>query len=147
MGKYFVNCQHQYYSGNYLVEIAYPDQYSIGSDMLATNYADEGEYSDPREALDAAIKVREALQADHPDEEIGIAFGHFDMVEGEPQDIDELRKDIEKHYESLPKCDHCGKPRDDKEFFVIYGDPDYGKFCSESCAEEAFVENEEQTEE
>ena len=101
----------------------------------------------PREALDAAIKVREALQADHPDEEIGIAFGHFDMVEGEPQDIDELRKDIEKHYESLPKCDHCGKPRDDKEFFVIYGDPDYGKFCSESCAEEAFVENEEQTEE
>ena len=73
--------------------------------------------------------------------------GHFDMVEGEPQDIDELKKDIEKHYESLPKCDHCGKMRDDKVFFAIYGDPDYGKFCSESCAEEAFLENEEQTEE
>lgn len=147
VGKYFVNCQHQYYSGNYLVEIAYPDRDSIGSDMLATNYADEGEYSDPREALEAAIKVREMLQADHPNETVGIAFGHFDMVEGEAQDMEELKAEIEKHYESLPKCDHCGKMRDDKEFFVIYGDPDYGKFCSESCAEEAFVENEEQTEE
>lgn len=89
--SYYVNCQHQFYSGRYIVEIAYPGIDYAGSDMLATDYPGEGEYDDPREALDAAIKVREALQADHPDEEIGIAFGHFDMVEGEPQDIDELK--------------------------------------------------------
>lgn len=45
-------------------------------------------------------RSREALQADHPDEEIGIAFGHFDMVEGEPRVFDELR-DIKKRY------NHC----------------------------------------
>ncbi|WP_333641766.1 hypothetical protein [Mesotoga prima] len=145
--SYYVNCQHQFYSGRYIVEIAYPGIDYAGSDMLATDYPGEGEYDDPREALDAAIKVREALQADHPDEEIGIAFGHFEMVEGEPQDLEELKKEIMEHYASLPKCDRCGKLRDDKEFFVIYGDPDYGKFCSEFCAEEAFTENEEPMEE
>lgn len=146
MGKYFVNCQHQYYSGNYLVEIAYPDRDSMGSDMLATNYADEGEYSDPREALEAAIKVREMLQADYPNETVGIAFGHFEMVEGEPQDMEELKAEIEKHYESLPKCDRCGKLIEDGSH-VIYGDPDFGEFCSEFCAEEAYFENERDTEE
>ena len=60
---------------------------------------------------------------------------------------EELKKEIMEHYASLPKCDRCGKLRDDKEFFVIYGDPDYGKFCSEFCAEEAFTENEEPMEE
>ncbi len=102
MGKYFVNCQHQYYSGNYLVEIAYPDQDSIGSDMLATNYADEGEYSDPREALEAAIKVREMLKADHPNETVCLDFGHFVMVEGESQDMEELKAEIEMLYVSFP---------------------------------------------
>ena len=146
MGKYFVNCQHQYYSGNYMVEIAYPDQDSIGSDMLATHYADEGEYSDPREALEAAIKVRDMLQKDHPNETIGIAFGHFDMVEGEPQDMEELKAEIEKHYESLPKCDRCGKLIGD-EPYIIYEDPDFGKFCSEYCAEEAYIEDEKEYDE
>ena len=147
MGKYFVNCQHQYYSGNYLVEIAYPDQDSIGSDMLATNYADEGEYSDPREALEAAIKVRDALQVDYPKEKIGIAFGRFDMVEGEAQDLEELRAEIEKHYESLPKCDRCGKLRNEDETYTIYSDPSFGKFCSEYCAEEAYIGDEKEYDE
>lgn len=128
-----------------MVEIAYPGIDYAGSDMLATNYPGEGEYDDPREALLAAIEVRKTLQADHPDEEIEIAFGHFDMVEGEPQDMEELKAEIEKHYESLPKCDHCGNIIEDK--YTIIGDPDFGQFCSEFCAEEAFIENEEQTEE
>lgn len=146
MGKYFVNCQHQYYSGNYLVEIAYPGIDYAGSDMLATRYADEGSYDDPREALEAAIKVRDCLQADHPDEEIGIAFGHFDMVEGEPKGLEELRAEIEKHYESLPKCDRCGKLIGD-ETYTIYSDPSFGKFCSEYCAEEAYIEDEKEYDE
>lgn len=145
MGKYFVNCQHQYYSGNYLVEIAYPGIDYAGSDMLATRYSDEGDYDDPREALEAAIKVKECLQADYPDEEIGIAFGHFDMVEGEAQDLEELRAEIEKHYESLPKCDRCGKLRNEDETYIIYSDPDFGKFCSEYCADEMYFENERET--
>lgn len=147
MGEYFVNCQHQYYSGNYLVEIAYPGIDYAGSDMLATRYADEGSYDDPREALEAAIKVKECLQADYPDEEIGIAFGHFDMVEGEAQDLEELRAEIEKHYESLPKCDRCGKLRNEDETYTIYSDPSFGKFCSEYCAEEAYIEDEKEYDE
>jgi hypothetical protein len=109
--------------------------------MLATDYPGEGEYDDPREALLAAIKVRECLQADYPDEKIGIAFGHFDMVEGESQDLEELRTEIEKHYESLPKCDICGNIIKDKH--IILDDPDFGRFCSEFCAEEAYFDNEE----
>ena len=138
---YFVNCQHYFYSGQYMVEIAYPGIDYAGSDMLATDYPGEGEYDDPREALDAAIKVRECLQADYPDEKIGIAFGHFDMVEGESQDLEELRTEIEKHYESLPKCDICGNIIKDKH--IILDDPDFGRFCSEFCAEEAYFDNEE----
>lgn len=139
--SYYVNCQHQFYSGRYIVEIAYPGIDYAGSDMLATDYPGEGEYDDPREALLAAIKVRECLQADYPDEKIGIAFGHFDMVEGESQDLEELRTEIEKHYESLPKCDICGNIIKDKH--IILDDPDFGRFCSEFCAEEAYFDNEE----
>ena len=133
---YFVNCQHYFYSGQYMVEIAYPGIDYAGSDMLATDYPGEGEYDDPREALNAAIKVKEALQTDYPDEEIGIAFGHFDMVEGEPQDIDELKKDIKKHYESLPKCDRCGGIIE--EPWTVVDDPDFGQFCSKFCIEETY---------
>ena len=123
------------------MEIAYPGIDYAGTDMLATDYPGEGEYDDPREALLAAIKVRECLQADYPDEKIGIAFGHFDMVEGESQDLEELRTEIEKHYESLPKCDICGNIIKDKH--IILDDPDFGRFCSEFCAEEAYFDNEE----
>ena len=137
---YFVNCQHYFYSDQYMVEIAYPGIDCAGSDMLATDYPDEGEYDDPREALEAAIKVRDALQVDYPKEEIGISFGRFDMVEGEPQDLEKLRAEIEKHYESLPKCERCGKII--KEPWIIVNDPDFGQFCSSFCAEAAYFSNE-----
>ena len=76
------------------------------------------------------------MQADHPDEGIGIAFGHFDMVEGEPQDLEELRIEIEKHYESLPKCDICGGIIE--EYWTVVDDPDFGQFCSKFCIEETY---------
>lgn len=133
---YIVNCQHYFYSGAYVVEIAYPGWDYTGSDMLATNYADEGEYADPREALEAAIRVRDQLQADYPDTEVGIAFGHFDLVEGEPQDLDDLKQEIEDHYQRLPKCDLCGDIIETASW--IADDPDFGSFCSEVCAEKAY---------
>ena len=133
---YIVNCQHYFYSDAHVVEIAYPGWDYVGSDMLATYYTDEGEYSDPREALEAAIKVRDQLQADHPDEEVGIAFGHFDLVEGEPQDLDDLKQEIEDHYQRLPKCDLCGDIIETASW--IADDPDFGSFCSEVCAEKAY---------
>jgi hypothetical protein len=138
--KFIVSRQYYFYSGEYIVEIAYPSIDYTGPDMLVERYPEEGEYSDPREALDAAIAIQKAWQADCPEESIGITFGHFDSIEGEPEEIKNLRTEIEKFYQELPKCDQCGKLLDENRTCMLWDDPDMGRYCSEQCAENALQE-------
>lgn len=71
----------------------------------------------------------------------------MEFCEGEPidinnhEDIEELKKEVQKHYESLPKCDYCNELIDEKEYFVN-PDSEYteDKFCSEFHAEKAYLE-------
>lgn len=137
---FFVSRQHYYYSGEHIVEIATGGCDYAGSDMLATKYSGEGcEYDDPREAVKAAIEIRDAWKADKPKLEIEIAAGSTGGmgIELEPQDSDEeLVAWAEKAYEKLPKCDRCGKPLGKEHYTLKETDE---KFCSEFCAEESYA--------
>jgi len=145
---YFVSRQFYYYQQINVVEIAYPSIDSSGPDMLIEKYKGEGEeYKNPIEALDVALNIASAWQEDIPDEDIFITFGCMEFGEGEPinpkdlEDIEELKQNIQKHYESLPKCDYCNELIDEKEYFVN-PDSEYteDKFCSEFHAEKAYLE-------
>jgi len=146
MIKFFVSRQHYYYSGERVVEISYPSIDYVGPDMLMEKYEDEGEYDDPKEALEGAIKVRDAWKKDNPEIDIGISFGHFDCCEGEPQELEDLRNEVNNFYNELPKCDVCGQILDENETYTLFNDPEFGKFCSEYCAEKALAESEDENE-
>ncbi|MCK9458802.1 MAG: hypothetical protein M0R80_04120 [Proteobacteria bacterium] len=141
---YFVSRQLPYYQPDIgLVEIAYPNIDYSGSDMLVPKYAGEGEsYNDPIEALESAISIMEMWRTEEPNKEIGICYGHFDMGEGEPEDIEELRQQISKEYEQLPKCDYCNELIDENEYYTN-DDSQFNeeKFCSEFCADESYIKN------
>lgn len=145
---YFVSRQLYYYQNINVVEIAYPSIDSSGPDMLIEKYKGEGEeYKNPIEALDVALNIASAWQEDIPDEDIFITFGCMEFCEGEPidinnhEDIEELKQNIQKHYESLPKCAYCNELIDEKEYFVNL-DSTYteDKFCSEFHAEKAYYQ-------
>lgn len=145
---YFVSRQFYYYQQINVVEIACPSIDSSGPDMLIEKYKGEGEeYKNPIEALDVALNIASAWQADNPDEDIFITFGCMELIEGNPidfknhEDIEELKKEVQKHYENLPKCSYCGELIDEKEYYVN-PDSEYtdDKFCSEFHAEKAYLE-------
>ena len=110
---YFVSRQHYYYQDEYFVEIAYPSIDYSSPDMLICKYSGEGEsYTDPREAVQVAIKIRdqwkEDLKGEDKDREISISYGSFDGCEGEESTDEELKAWADKVYESLEKCSYCG---------------------------------------
>lgn len=139
---YYVSRQHYYYQDIYVVEIAYPSIDYSSPDMLIYKYKGEGEtFNDPREALAVAVEIRKAWQKD-TEKEIGITYGSFDGIEGEPyEDIEELKQTIQKEYDSLPKCDYCNELIDGKEYYINPDSEFSGeKFCSESHAERAYLD-------
>jgi len=146
---YFVSRQFYYYQQINVVEIAYPSIDSSGPDMLIEKYAGEGEeYKNPIEALEIALNIASNWQVDIPDEDIFITFGCMEFGEGEPinpkdlEALEELKQNIQKHYESLPKCSYCGELIDEKEYY-INEDSQWtdDKFCSEFHAEKAYLED------
>jgi hypothetical protein len=138
--KFYVSRQYYYGNNNKLVEIAFPSIDYSGSDMLTPKYAEEGEYSDPREAFRAAIKLYKQWRKE--DKEVqGITLGYyFDMVEGEPMPIKDIRRKIDTIYEGMSKCDFCGELLE--ETYYINEDSEFtdDKFCSERCASRAYEE-------
>lgn len=120
------------------VEIAAGGLEYSNPDMLVAKYDGEGEeYSDPREAVEAAINIAKSWKQDCPDLTINVAHGSTGgyTMPFEGSEDKELRAWAQKTYESLPKCDQCGELR--KETWHISGDPDAGDFCSQYCAEKA----------
>jgi hypothetical protein len=139
---YFVSRQHYFYQNIYVVEIAYPSIDYSSPDMLICKYKGEGEsFNNPIEALEAAISILEAWKLDNPNIEIGITYGHFDMCEGSPEGIEDLRKKVQKDYDKLQKCSYCNKLIDEKEYYINQ-DFEFSeeKFCSEIHAEKAYSE-------
>lgn len=125
----------------YCVEIAFGGLDYANSDMLASKYVGEGEtFSDPREAVKAAMSVRDAWQADRPDITIRIDYGctggdTMPFLDN-PSD-DELKQWAESKWEALPKCERCGEVLG-RTTYTHMLNHDGDQFCSEYCAEEAY---------
>lgn len=138
--QYFVSRQCYWPEGTLIVEVAAGGLDYSGADMLTPKYRSLGEseeYNDPREAVDAAIKVRDAWKNDKPDEEIHLGYGHTGGfgLQFEPSEDDEAIAWAEKAYEKLPKCDHCGDVLGKHTYTNEYSLVFETKFCSENCAE------------
>lgn len=138
--SYYVSRQMYYYSGENVVEIADGGLDYAGCDMLSGNFEGEGEYTDPREAVDGAMKVLRRWQKESPEDNSQLAYGHsLGMgLEFEPSELDEVLAWAQKEWDSLPKCDRCGEVIEDEYVLDNYD----MTFCSEKCAEATWWENE-----
>lgn len=135
MNKYFVSRQIYWPESEYTVEIASGGLNFANPDMLCAKFAGEGkEYTDPREAVEAAINIRNAWSK-ITDESIGVAHGCTGgmTMPFEASEESELHEWAEKEYEKLPKCSHCGDLLGKEKFCHDFSDGDL--FCSENCAE------------
>lgn len=139
--KLFISRQVNWPDGTHMVEVAQGGLDYANPGMLVPQFKSLGEgqeYSDPREAVDAAIQIRDAWKRRLPDEEIEIGMGHtFGFTMPFDGDTDQhLRERAEKLYENLPKCAECcailGKTK--------YGSVELGEYdcCSEYCAEKRY---------
>lgn len=144
--KFFVSRQINWPDGISMVEIAQGGLDYANPGMLVPKFKELGEgneYTDPREAVEAAILIRDAWkQGSEDDVEIGMGhtFGHSMPFDG---DSDEnLRARAEKLWEKLPKCAECGGLMGKEK----YGDPHMGEYdcCSEHCAEKRYFTPEEE---
>lgn len=142
--EYYVSRQVYYYSREQVVEVAVGGLDYAGSDMLVSKYAGEGcEYSDPREAVEAACRIAREWRADagdvRPPFEIHVAFGYTGGcgMELEPSTFAEARAWAQARWEELPKCDRCGEPITEGEGWRLTDFPSDERFCREYCAEMA----------
>jgi len=149
MSKWFVS--RQCYWGveePYVVEIAGGGLDYANPDMIVEKYPGEGkEYTDPREAVGAALSIAEAWKKDDPDLTIGVACGYTggNTLPFEPGSAKELKAWAEKVYADLPRCIQCGEVLGEGRFLDVESEP---TLCSERCAEahHAFEDEDEEKE-
>lgn len=149
---YYVSRQVYWPDGVCAVEVVSGGSDNSGPDQLVPNYRDYGEgdtFDDPREAVRAAIAVRDAWQidldwiastgTDKPRKAVltGFTTGYGMVLPDEYSD-DAARAWAEKEYAELPKCDHCGDLLPDNPYGSESSilDNEY-PYCSEYCAETA----------
>jgi hypothetical protein len=139
--QFFVSRQFYYYQQINAVEIAFPSIDYSGPDMLCEKYAGEGElYDDPRDAVNAAIEIKEMWEKDSG-EVVVITAGSFDGFEGEESTVEELRTWAEKQYDSMEKCAVCGEILGENWYTNQDSEFSEDKFCSEVHADKAFFDN------
>jgi hypothetical protein len=139
---YFVSRQKYWPEGDRVVEVAGGGLDYANPDMLVEAYPDLGEgkeYIDPREAVKAAISIRDAWKIDTPYQvrvEVGYTGGWTMPFAEEPTD-EELLEWAENQFQDLEKCDACGIVLEDGRLWGNELSPD-SKFCSETCADEDY---------
>lgn len=92
---YTVTRQIQHPDGTHIVEISEGEFDYVNPDMMVEKYKGEGvTFSDPREAVETAIQIRDLWQRDSPDTDILIGRGcTMGMtLPFDPSDVEELRK-------------------------------------------------------
>lgn len=135
--KFFVSRQCYWPDGTNMVEIAKGGLDYANADMLVPKFTQLGEgkeFNDPREAVEAALQVRDAWkQVAEDDVLVDMGFTHGFTIPFDGSDDETLRKAAEALYEKLPKCAHCGELLGKQR----YGCHDLNEFdcCSEYCAE------------
>lgn len=142
---WYVSRQQYWPDGTLMVEIAEGGLDYANPDMLRVRFADLGEgceYTDPREAVEAAIRIAAAWRNTKPRKRVHIGCGHTlgFTLPFEGSRIKELRTWAKKTWEKLPKCDWCGKPLPDEQHQYTN---DLGNvFCCEYCATRSAEESE-----
>lgn len=143
-----VSRQHQWSTGNYVVEISAGGIDYMNPDALCQKYPGElKEYHNPEDAVETAIKIAEAWQKDAPEQMILIDHGGtggytmpFDGMELNEDTYKILREWAAEQLEKLPKCDGCGELIEGPAYILNdYGDE--WKFCREYCAEKWLATN------
>ena len=153
--EYYVSRQCQWMTGNHVVEIAAGGLDYSGPDKLCDNYGALGEgleTNDPREAVKAAIAVRDAwnkdLKAAYTAGECGLsdpischieAGYNLDMITPTEEPTDEqLHEWAQKEWDDTPKCANCNAAVE-----LPYHIPELGEdtqFCSERCADQYWAD-------
>lgn len=142
--RYFVSRQ-QYWGVEEkdcnIVEIASGGLDYANADMLVSKYKHLGEgqeFDDPREAVEAALKIQEQWKKDSPDKEINIAHGFTggNTIPFEPESSENLKQWADKIYEELPKCGECGNVLGKDTYYHDYSNDD--RYCSRYCAEQNY---------
>ena len=135
---YTVTRQIQWHNGGAVVEVSSGGLDYANPDALVQKY--EGEFQtfdDPVEAAETAIAICKVWRKDGaPRASVGYGGTGGITMPFDPCGYRELRKWAKKRYEQLPKCDRCGELLP-KHPYIVFDDPDLGKFCREYCAEEA----------
>ncbi len=147
--KFFVSRQCEYPDGDYVVEIAQGGLDYANPGMLTPKWAELGEgkeFDDPREAVEAAIKIRDEwnLSRFFPDVLRAAVHGaeiSFGCTMGftlplERMSDEQLHQKAEKIYDGLPKCAECNNLLGKETYTHDYADED--KFCREYCAEKNY---------
>lgn len=145
MSRWYVSRQRYWPEGTPIVEVASGGLDYANPDMLVSKYPGEAEeYTDPREAVAAAIAVCKAWRADG-EKRAKVAHGAtggFTMP-FEGCTYREAERWARETYARLPKCDRCGEIRpSDKDAWRLLDDWSGERFCSEQCAELAFEDDE-----
>lgn len=138
---YFVSRQSYWPSGDLVVEIAAGGLEYSNPDMLVEKYPELGEgkeYTDPREAVKAALAIRDAWNKDSDEPcriETGFTYGMTWPFEECPSD-ENLVKWAEEAWDRVPKCPSCEQPLPSNERDRYWHDLSGDEFCSSKCVEE-----------
>lgn len=147
MTKYFCSRQSYWPAGENVVEIAAggleysnPDMLSDLPDHTYGKLGDMLETMDPREALEAAIAIRDEWNRRGGNARIEVGFTHGCTIPFEEHPTDkQLQEWAEAAWAETPKCAKCGDPLPGEDWYYI---PEIGVedlwFCSEYCADEYF---------
>jgi hypothetical protein len=122
-----------------IVEVAFGGLDYANPDMLVPKWGRLGEgkeFSDPREAVAAAIAVCDAWRASgEVNAKVAMGSTGGNTIPFEPKEYDEARKRAQELYDKMPKCAECGEALG-RETYIHELDDD--KFCSDRCAEENY---------
>lgn len=144
MSKWFVSRQ-KYWGvppeDGTVVEIAAGGRDYANPDMMAEGWIRLGEgqeYTDPREAVEAAIRVCNAWrQSGEKKAKIAMGSTCGNTIPFEPTTYKAARVKAQELYDKLPRCTQCGDILGDETYTheLVCDDE---KFCSDRCAEKHY---------
>ena len=143
MSIYFVSRQNYWGlspEDSHIVEICIGGRDYANADMLGAKWPHLGEgqeFRDPREAVEAAIRICDEWKKTEPHAMVGLGatMGFSAPFQGE--DYDTLRSLAERLYQNLPKCTMCEELLGKQTYTHDFADED--KFCSSNCAEKSLA--------
>lgn len=141
--KLYVSRQRHWPDGDLTVEIVKGGLNYANPGHLEIKWSSIGEgeeFTDPREAVQAAINIANEWRKIEKENEIEITFGSTGgmSIPLPAYSDEELIKIAEEEYEKLPKCAKCGELFENEKYRLEFsGD----EFCTEYCTESFDSEN------